>query len=135
MYKYLQGIKDIVLALLASLIPLLPGFMKTPLEFLGITSYLEKSLDKYNSFESEKKKEKQYQEYAKKLEQNRPKSPSKTNKIDLTKGLEKKDDTAKQNPTVANEGRKVFDPETKQFKVVKNVSIIKPLPTQQLSKK
>jgi len=89
------------------LIPLLPAFLKTPLEFLGVTAYLEKSLDKYNKFEDEKKKERQYLEYAKQLEQNRPKSPTKNTKIDFTSApIEKKSE----HPA---EGKKVFDPVTK----------------------
>ena len=46
-YRWLEGIKDIFLAILCSFVPKLPVFIKTPLEMFGIVSYLERSMDKY----------------------------------------------------------------------------------------
>lgn len=49
-----------------------------PLEFIGVTKYLEESVSKYKNFEEERKrKEKEYLEYAKQIEKNRPISPKK----------------------------------------------------------
>ena len=56
-YHWLEGIKDIVLAILAGLIPKLPSALKMPLDFLGVTKYLEKSLNKYSAAEQKIKKE------------------------------------------------------------------------------
>ena len=39
-YGWVEGIKDIALALLAGFIPMLPSFMKMPLDFLGVTEYI-----------------------------------------------------------------------------------------------
>jgi len=105
-------VKDIILALISGLIPLLPQFLKTPLDFLGVTEYLEKSLDKYNKFEVEKKEQKEYLEYAKKIEKERPQSPSKLTKIDLS--MKPKSQTI----PASEGGRKVYDATTKQFKIV-----------------
>ena len=46
-YKWLEAVKDIMFALLAAIIPKLPSAIKTPLEFIGITKYLNVRLDKY----------------------------------------------------------------------------------------
>jgi hypothetical protein len=67
-YNWIRAAKDIFMALLSAIIPMLPQFIRTPLDFIGITTYLEKSLDKYNAFEEKNIKEKQYMEYAKKIE-------------------------------------------------------------------
>ena len=53
-YGWVTKIKDIVFALVAGFIPLLPQVIRTPLDFLGITEYLEKSLNKYKKFEDKK---------------------------------------------------------------------------------
>ena len=47
LYKWLEGMKDIFLAILSSIVPKLPIFIQTPLEMFGIVSYLERSMDKY----------------------------------------------------------------------------------------
>jgi len=54
-------IKDLIFSILAGIIPKLPTAVRMPLEFLGITKYLEESVGKYKNFEEEKKKkEKEY---------------------------------------------------------------------------
>ena len=79
-YSWLEGVKDIVFALLAGIIPKLPSAIRTPLEFLGLTKFLDKSFDKYKSSEDKNRKEQEYLEYARKIEQNRPGSPTKINR-------------------------------------------------------
>ena len=71
-----------------------------------MTKWVESRGDKYTSFEQEKKKEKQYREYQRKLEQNRPQSPSKATKSEVG------------DPTAS---RKMFDGDSKQFKIVPSV--------------
>ena len=51
LYAWLEGIKDIAFAILAGIIPKLPSAIRTPLEFIGITKYFEKSFDKYKRAE------------------------------------------------------------------------------------
>lgn len=79
-YGWLQTFREIVIALIASCIPMLPGFLQNTLEFMGFVDWLNKNADKYKRFEETKKKEREYMEYAKKLEKNRPDSPSKKDK-------------------------------------------------------
>lgn len=67
-YSWLEGVKDIVFAILAGIIPKLPSAIRTPLEFLGFTKYLDKSFDKYKSAEDKIKKEQEYLDYARKIE-------------------------------------------------------------------
>jgi len=55
-YNWLTAIKDLILSILAGIIPKLPSAIRTPLEFMGLTEYLEKSVGKYKNFEEEKKK-------------------------------------------------------------------------------
>lgn len=63
---------------------MLPSAIRTPLEFLGLTKFLDTSADKFKDFEEEKKrKEREYKEYAKQLEKNRPISPKKGEKFQL----------------------------------------------------
>jgi len=50
-YGFLEAMKDIVLSLFAGLIPKLPGPIKMAFDYLGLTDYMNKSLDKYNKFE------------------------------------------------------------------------------------
>ena len=45
-YAWFKTIRDIFLSLILGLLPSLPNFIKMPLEFVGITSKLEKYLDK-----------------------------------------------------------------------------------------
>ena len=93
LYYWLNHIKDLILSILAGIIPKLPSAISMPLEFIGVTKYLDESLKKYQNFEEEKKKkEKEYIEYAKQIEKNRPISPKKVDgklvfespKIDLS---------------------------------------------------
>ena len=42
-YKGLYAVMDIFLALIAGIIPKLPPFVRIPLEFIGVTKYLEES--------------------------------------------------------------------------------------------
>lgn len=60
LYKWLEGIKDIFLAIFASIVPKLPVFVQTPLEMFGIVSYLERSLDKYKFQEQKLAEKKEY---------------------------------------------------------------------------
>ena len=41
LYRWLEGIKEIIFAILAGIIPKLPSAIRTPLEFIGITKYFE----------------------------------------------------------------------------------------------
>lgn len=84
-YGWLQAFREIVIALIASCVPLLPGFIQNTLEFMGFVDWLNKNADKYKRFEETKKKEREYMEYAKNLEKNRPTSPNKdkTDKIEF----------------------------------------------------
>jgi trans-aconitate methyltransferase len=60
-YNWLTACKDLIFSILAGIIPKLPTAVRMPLEFLGITKYLEESVGKYKNFEEEKKKkEKEY---------------------------------------------------------------------------
>jgi hypothetical protein len=68
LYAWFEGIKDIVFALLAGLIPKLPSAIRFPLEFIGVTKILERSFDKYSAAEEKIKKEQEYLEYARKIE-------------------------------------------------------------------
>jgi hypothetical protein len=67
-YLWLDGIKDIVFAIIAGIIPRLPSALRTPLDFIGVTKFFEKSLDKYKAAEDKIKKEQEYLEYARKIE-------------------------------------------------------------------
>lgn len=42
LYRWFSAIKEIVIALVISIIPNLPTVIRMPFDFLGITSYLEK---------------------------------------------------------------------------------------------
>ena len=57
LYRWLEGIREIVFAILAGIIPKLPSAIRTPLEFIGVTKYFDQSLDKYNRAEEKIKKE------------------------------------------------------------------------------
>jgi hypothetical protein len=115
-YAWLEGIKDIIFAILAGIIPKLPSAIRTPLEFLGITKFLDKSFDKYKSAEDKIKKEQEYLDYARKIEQNRPASPTKIDKV-----------TFDEKPKL--KAAKIYDPVTKTFKEVaaKPQSMMKPV--------
>ena len=60
LYKWLEGMKDIFLAIFCSIVPKLPVFIQTPLEMFGIVSYLERSLDKYKFQEQKLAEKKEY---------------------------------------------------------------------------
>ena len=62
-YGWLDKTKDLMLAFVFGLLPMLPGPLKAGLDFIGISDYLEKSLNKVHEFE-EKKREREYKEYA-----------------------------------------------------------------------
>ena len=53
-YRWLEGIRDIIFALLAGIIPRLPSAIKTPLDFIGVTKFLDTKLDKYKNYEEKK---------------------------------------------------------------------------------
>lgn len=117
-YGWFNSTKDIVLAILSGLIPLLPGIVQNTLDFMGVTEWLNKSADKYSRFEEKKKKEREYMEYAKNLEKMRPESPNvkaaKT-KIEFPTSSSKTTDKPAAN-------KKVFDKATNQFKIVPDVA-------------
>ena len=73
-YAFLRACKDILFAFLSGVIPKLPDPIRYPLDLMGVTSYLERNVNR--SLDDKKKKEKEYLEYAKKIEQNRPVSPT-----------------------------------------------------------
>lgn len=114
-YAFLRACRDIVFAFLNGLIPMLPDMLKMPLHMMGVTTYLESKVN--TSIEDKKKKEKEYLEYAKKIEKNRPTSPSKTGdqKIDLSNFEAKKSGDQAQT-------KQGTDSQDKQFKIVPNGS-------------
>lgn len=57
LYRWAEGVKEIIFAILAGIIPKLPSAIRTPLEFIGITKYFDQSLDKYKAAEDKIKKE------------------------------------------------------------------------------
>lgn len=69
-----------VLALLSGIIPKLPSALRLPLQFIGIEAYLQKSASRVGNFEAEQEERKR-KESARKIERERPTSPSKTTKI------------------------------------------------------
>lgn len=89
LYKWIEMVSDIFFSLLSAVIPRLPAAIQTPLEFMGVTKYLEARMDKYKYNTRKKQEEIDYREYAKLIEKNRPESPMKTAKI------ERKDSTDK----------------------------------------
>lgn len=110
-YAFLRACRDITFSFISGIIPNLPNPIRYPLEMMGIPEYLEKSVNR--SLDERKKKEKEYMEYAKKIEKNRPvPSPSakKAEKITFQKAQDEK--------PKAPETKKVYDPQTKQFKYV-----------------
>ena len=85
-YHGLTSVRDLVFSILAGIIPKLPNAIQVPLDFIGVTKYLESSLDKYKNFEEEKKKkEREYLQYAKEIEKNRPKKGEENVVIDNVK--------------------------------------------------
>ena len=58
-YNWLTAVKDLILSILAGIIPKLPSAIRMPLEFMGVTTYLEESMGKYKNFEEKKKKERE----------------------------------------------------------------------------
>jgi len=102
-YAFLRACKDILFAFLSGIIPKLPDLVRYPLDMIGVTAFLDKSVS--SSLNEKKKKDKDYLEYAKKLEKNRPMSPAHgPSSITI--------------PDFSSETKKVYDPLTKQFKVV-----------------
>ena len=69
-YSILRAFRDIFFAFLSGVIPKLPDPIRYPLDFIGLTSYLEKSVNQ--SLREKKEKENEYLEYAKTIEKNRP---------------------------------------------------------------
>lgn len=117
-YKWFEGARDIMFAFLAAIIPRLPSAIKTPLEFIGITKFLDARLDKYKNFERKKQQDKELLEYAKEIEKNRPESPMKSANIELkTPG---KDEKSGKESFIDGEKKDqyIYDPATKQFKMV-----------------
>ena len=47
LYKWIEMVSDIFFSLLSAVIPRLPAAIQTPLEFMGVTKYLEARMDKY----------------------------------------------------------------------------------------
>jgi hypothetical protein len=113
LYKWIEMVTDIFFSLLSGIIPKLPSAIATPLEFIGVTKYLEARMDKYKYASRKKQEELDYREYSKQIEQNRPESPTKSARI------ERKDSTDKGEPIDgATKEQYVYDPATKQFKMV-----------------
>ena len=83
-YRVFYGVFDLFLALIAGFIPKLPSFIRIPLDFIGVTGFLEQAKNKFDNFQSYQemkiKKEKEMLEKAKNIEANRPVSPSKKDK-------------------------------------------------------
>jgi len=73
-YAFLRAIRDLIFAFLLGVIPNLPGPLRYPLDMMGLTTYMEKTVNM--SMEDKKKERKEYMEYAKEIEKNRPKSPA-----------------------------------------------------------
>lgn len=55
-YSWFEAGRDIVFALISSVIPNLPFFIQMPLEYIGVTKYLRLKADNYENF-AEKQKE------------------------------------------------------------------------------
>ena len=104
-YAFLNAMRDILFAFLCGVIPKLPDPIRYPLDLMGVTLYLEKSVNR--SMEDKKKKDREYMEYAKKIEKNRPISPAHKDKISFNQDAKPSQDT-----------KKIYDPQTKQFKLV-----------------
>lgn len=131
-YSWFEAGRDIVFALISSVIPNLPFFIQMPLEYIGVTKYLRLKADNYENFaEKQKEDAKKYNERIKEIEKNRPISPSKTTKIDLSGDIQKVDNTGTSEPktletrkassptkTVPGKTQKVWDTQTKSFKIV-----------------
>ena len=47
LYKWIEMVSDIFFSLLSAIIPKLPAAIRTPLDFMGVTKYLETRMDKY----------------------------------------------------------------------------------------
>lgn len=133
-YSWFEAARDIVFALISSVIPNLPFFIQMPLEYLGVTKYLKSRAESYENFaEKQKEEAKKYNERIKEIEKNRPISPSKTDKkVELPKDIQKVDNTGTSEPksatietrkaspqkTVPGKTQKVWDTQTKSFKIV-----------------
>ena len=46
-YYYLKTVKDLCLALVSGVLPLLPDAIRAPLDLIGVSAFLESSLNKY----------------------------------------------------------------------------------------
>ena len=68
LYKWVEMVTDIFFSLLSALIPKLPSAITTPLEFIGVTKYLEARMDKYKYASRKKQEELDYREYSKQIE-------------------------------------------------------------------
>lgn len=80
-YSLFRACRDLFFAFLCGIIPKLPDPIRYPLDMMGFTAYLERSINK--SMDDRKKEQKEYMEYAKKIEKNRPVTPAKTAKIEF----------------------------------------------------
>ena len=65
LYKWIEMVSDIFFSLLSAIIPKLPAAIKTPLDFMGVTKYLETRMDKYKYATKKKQQEMDYREYNK----------------------------------------------------------------------
>jgi len=65
LYKWIEMVTDIFFSLLSAIIPKLPAAIKTPLDFIGVTKYLDARMDKYKYTSRKKQEEIDYREYAK----------------------------------------------------------------------
>ena len=45
----MEGVRDVLYALLAAIIPRLPSAIKAPLDFIGVTEFLDSRLDKFRN--------------------------------------------------------------------------------------
>jgi len=48
-YQWMEGVRDVLYALLAAIIPRLPSAIKAPLDFIGVTKFLDSRLDKFRN--------------------------------------------------------------------------------------
>ena len=65
LYKWIEMVADIFFSLLSAIVPKLPVAIRTPLDFMGVTSYLEARMDKYKYKAMKTQREEEYREYSK----------------------------------------------------------------------
>ena len=91
-YGMLMAVKELVFAFLAGVIPMLPSPLKYFLDFSGITKMLEGSLNRQQDFEKQQKEKAERRAKQKEIENNRPESPGKKDRISFkTTPSDKKD--------------------------------------------